>query len=522
MTTPAGGADVVAAAEASSQQQPAVSKQSSSLSSWAKKLEFKLSGLSENSSKESIQTLAKWIGFNRKHGRAFVEVLNRRLQEMSTSNNAKGIIEVTLSVIHQVLLLHGSSNNSDNNNNTSTNTNNTPAGNTNASWDKLLDLRVLLGELVLIPNAPQIGSILKKSDSEKVMSYTKEWDSLNAFGGPTLLHQWKRELAAGVAAAEEKAQSPPQQRQQQVEQRETEKSTTTSDESRPQGNELKDKKKDEVEAKDTVQDDKKDQSSVATPHDFTKDTPQQGSVESLTMTRKAEDTKGGGTESTATNLMEVEESQNEAESMLLPSNDDHDEQHEELEHNEVQTEAASSPSKGTPSKEDGSTTETTDDKSSTKKSTLQLDHGGTLPVDSPVSGAIAITTTASTTTAGVKASKKSQQQSLAPQQQSTPASAAASYDFESKGIPQAPVKMKELQDPCRSLATFQIARDLRNDSAQQLASLLAELPESVRQFTSKLAQDKDPKTPTTTRSWPVSPMTRLETGPFKPVTWRWI
>ena len=53
--------------------------------------------------------------------------------------------------------------------------------------------------------------------------------------------------------------------------------------------------------------------------------------------------------------------------------------------------------------------------------------------------------------------------------------------------------MKELQDPCRSVATFQIARELHNDTAQKIASLLSELPEPVRTYLQQQQQQQQPK-----------------------------
>jgi hypothetical protein len=63
------------------------------------------------------------------------------------------------------------------------------------------------------------------------------------------------------------------------------------------------------------------------------------------------------------------------------------------------------------------------------------------------------------------------------------------YDFEAKGIPAAFVDPKEFIEPCRLIATLQIARDLRSDSAVQLSSLLQGLPESVRAFIAEAAEN---------------------------------
>jgi len=62
------------------------------------------------------------------------------------------------------------------------------------------------------------------------------------------------------------------------------------------------------------------------------------------------------------------------------------------------------------------------------------------------------------------------------------------YDFESKNIPERTVEPREFLEPCRAIATLQIARDLRNDNAVQLSSLLQNMPEDVRAFTAQTAE----------------------------------
>lgn len=49
-------------------------------------------------------------------------------------------------------------------------------------------------------------------------------------------------------------------------------------------------------------------------------------------------------------------------------------------------------------------------------------------------------------------------------------------------IPFGKVEAREFLEPCKAIATLQIARDLRNDAAVQLSSLLAALPEEVTAF----------------------------------------
>ena len=53
------------------------------------------------------------------------------------------------------------------------------------------------------------------------------------------------------------------------------------------------------------------------------------------------------------------------------------------------------------------------------------------------------------------------------------------FDFESEGIPEGKVQVRELSDPCKAISTMQITRDLRNDSTHNLATLLSAVPAGV-------------------------------------------
>jgi hypothetical protein len=93
--------------------------------------------------------------------------------------------------------------------------------------------------------------------------------------------------------------------------------------------------------------------------------------------------------------------------------------------------------------------------------------------------AAAIKTTASSS----KVASKTTQESSPP--------LPASYDFEAQGIPAAPVDSGQFQEPCRAIATLQIARDLRNDGAVQLSSLLSAMPEDVRAACAASAENEN-------------------------------
>lgn len=168
---------------------------SSSTTSWSKKLDKKLAALTDNASKETIQTLANWVAFNRKHAATIASTLTKNL--LQVENNSGG----------------GNENDTDDNNPN----NNTAAAfkrqwlywqliheilivdrDTPAKWEKLLELRIALGE-ALIPAMEQLGgsvanNLLLPSSSlpTELGDCLKEWESLNVFGGPSLMSQIKR------------------------------------------------------------------------------------------------------------------------------------------------------------------------------------------------------------------------------------------------------------------------------------------------------------------------------------------
>jgi hypothetical protein len=131
-------------------------------SKWGEKLQGKLSALTEASSKESVQTLAMWIWFNRKHKDAFIATIREVLELGDSSRNS-----VVLSVIHEVFLLNLKQAD---------------------KWETAVDLRLSLGESVVLPFA---GSAFPAS---KIQASLALWDTHNVFSGPTLIHQIRDKL----------------------------------------------------------------------------------------------------------------------------------------------------------------------------------------------------------------------------------------------------------------------------------------------------------------------------------------
>ena len=62
-------------------------------------------------------------------------------------------------------------------------------------------------------------------------------------------------------------------------------------------------------------------------------------------------------------------------------------------------------------------------------------------------------------------------------------------NFELQNIPYGKVDSKAFIDPCTAIATLQIARDLRNDTAVQLSSLLKALPEDIKALCEEADQE---------------------------------
>jgi hypothetical protein len=146
-------------------------------SSWGPKLEKKLRGLADSASKESIQTLATWIGFNRKHAPVIAQVF---FDSLKSSNPTRQW--VYWQIIHEVLV---------------------SKHNDPEKWDKLLDLRTSIGDVAVIPAIREFGANVVAAT--KLEPLLKEWDEHNVFGGPTLVSQIRRMISAATTTSKDEA-----------------------------------------------------------------------------------------------------------------------------------------------------------------------------------------------------------------------------------------------------------------------------------------------------------------------------
>jgi hypothetical protein len=293
--------------------------------SWGTKLEAKLSALVETSSTESLQALAKWIGFNRKHAPVFAVKLKEAVEKATTGRQ-----NVYLSVIHDVLKQeHGG-----------------------AKWERLADLRTTLAEEVIVP-------ILEAGSAtgwpEKVLVMLKEWDTLNAFGLPTLINQIRKLASAPKTPTTAATNS------------EKPAAVASPETATPVPADVSEESKKPAETETAVAQEIKNEDSAAVPEEVEK--PSATDVPAVSQEKQEE-------------KLEIEDIKNFTAPAL----------------------------------------------SSKQYASLQ----------------------------------------------------EVTYDFESTNIPAARAKPSDFVDPCRAVATLQIARDLRNDGAVQLSSMLTALPNEVQ------------------------------------------
>mmetsp|Transcript_33097 Transcript_33097/g.49965 ORF Transcript_33097/g.49965 Transcript_33097/m.49965 type:complete len:433 (-) Transcript_33097:84-1382(-) len=144
------------------------------VSVWSKRLEQRLSALADGASKESLQTLSRWITFNRKHA---LHTLGALKQIMLSENTTNPRLWLYWQLIDQVLMLDKDD---------------------GTRFNRTEDLRIMMGEHVVIPTA---GCLSEKEILNKVKPLIQQWDTINVFGGPTLTNQVKRAVASAAQSS---------------------------------------------------------------------------------------------------------------------------------------------------------------------------------------------------------------------------------------------------------------------------------------------------------------------------------
>lgn len=140
-----------------------------------------LAQLAEGASRESIQTLSKYMAFNRKkHGAALCEALSNAIRTKATTPGRKMLY---LNVVHEVLISESP----------------LQAGYQNdKKWDRLADLRSQLGENVVVDAIASVRDCAGTSEADlaKIRNWIEQWEEIEAFGGPTIVLGARRALTA--------------------------------------------------------------------------------------------------------------------------------------------------------------------------------------------------------------------------------------------------------------------------------------------------------------------------------------
>lgn len=143
------------------------------MSSWGPKLEKKLKALADSASKESMQTLANWVWFNRKNAAAFAKTFCEALVATTTETRQW----LYWQVLNESLLANRDDVD---------------------KWERASELRTTLGEGGIIPALQELGA---RTLTEKLEGLWKQWDENDVFGGPTIITQIRRLLTPTVVTS---------------------------------------------------------------------------------------------------------------------------------------------------------------------------------------------------------------------------------------------------------------------------------------------------------------------------------
>ena len=414
---------------------------------WGDKCITNFSGLTETSSKESIQTFVKWIFFNRKQYRHFITALQKYISTAATgsinssstvsSSSSSSIYSILLTILHEVFILNYG---------------------TTDKWNMTLELRVAFGESLVVPYILQFPKT-------KFEIMIQQWDTYNVFETPTILRQIRSKLLTTGTTASTTTTTPP------VEAAVVEKQPEL----------IASKVNEEIStisltpAVDTA-------TTAATAAAAVADDihpPATGTEDKTDMIIASTETDEGIVTTTATALAETSVIPVVAETVTANT----------IESNELSVliiHQGDQSSEAIPpvvrSRKGKSRLKTDDDVVVIEKEKDALD----LLIEGK--------TNRTTTTL------------LSP----TTATGMTKFDFDAHtDIPRTKVHPNEFIEPCRLIATLQIARDLRNDSAVQISSLLQTLPESVRRFIAEAAESME-ETRATSSTYELSDSTARE------------
>jgi hypothetical protein len=201
-----------------------------------------LAQLAEGASRESIQSLSKYMAFNRKkHGATLCEALSNAIRTKATTPGRKMLY---LNVMHEVLISESP----------------LQAGYQNdKKWDRLADLRSQLGENVVVDAIASVRDCAGTSEADlaKIRNWIEQWEEIEAFGGPTIVLGARRALSAEKTkktepVEKEKAHVPPtSDGAAAAKEKPTSDSTPSADKETPPAADTEEQGKESAESKDT-------------------------------------------------------------------------------------------------------------------------------------------------------------------------------------------------------------------------------------------------------------------------------
>jgi len=179
-----------------------------------KQLQQRLVLLTDNSSRESLQTIARWMAFHRKYSLALSTALMSCIQDQLLKSSIKRAF-MYLSVAHDVILM-GSVEDST-----------TKA--TSDMWEKMKQFRLHLLQLVFAPMAIALceGSFLDKAWKEKFNEMIVQWES--CMSQDEVLYPMIQEIIVTIHRTTETAATIPNKNDEQEEEFVTSMSDTTTD-----------------------------------------------------------------------------------------------------------------------------------------------------------------------------------------------------------------------------------------------------------------------------------------------------
>jgi len=161
------------------------------------KLHQRLAMLNDTPSKESLQTLARWCAFHRRPPKDehLCQAFLQSILDLKLASRAKrGVLYLTM--MSEVLLCDAP--------------NDDTAINKLELWDKLSALRLLIGELVVVPAMEHLSKLISLQDQatceeckESILTLIDSWESVNAFDSPSLTEQLRKLILNAKSASEE-------------------------------------------------------------------------------------------------------------------------------------------------------------------------------------------------------------------------------------------------------------------------------------------------------------------------------